>query len=171
MLMVVSAAAIGGFSVYLKRRAKSLESDNQKQFAAALPYRSLFEPTGEEIRAFEREEIAANQGKTSENARLLTAKKLEKVEECRKIWRVSPDKRTTVKLLRLASESEMAQTFSAIAEDIIKVWRENRIVNLTADNLADLLDSHLRTLPQQERTAGALFWLKREIMSLRAGSE
>jgi len=67
----------------------------------------------------------------------------------------------------LASESENAKIFSEISENVIKLWRENRIENLEARDLADLLDSHFRTLPQQERTSGELFWLREEIENLR----
>ncbi|MGI8639179.1 MAG: hypothetical protein ACR2MG_04425 [Pyrinomonadaceae bacterium] len=171
MVIAVGVSAVVGFSVYLKRRPKSLKSDNQTQFAELPPNRSLFTPADEEIRAFEREENAAMQAKEREEARRLAAEKIEKVHDCEKIWRISPDKRKTIELLRLSSESENAETFSKIAESVIKVWCEKQIENLTADDLADLLDSHLRTLPQQERTSGAIFWLKQEITDLRLKSE
>ena len=162
---------IFGFSVFLKSRRKSLETNNSKQFDDAPPYRSLFEPDEAEIRAIEAKNNAKRQAKEREEARHLASEKIEKVEDYQKIWRVSPDKNKTVELLRLASESENADTFSETAENVIEIWRENRIENLTAEDLADLLDSHLRTLPQQERTAGALFWLKQEIAELRRKSE
>lgn len=162
---------IFGFSVFLKSRRKSLGTNNFKQFDDAPPYRSLFEPDEAEIRAIEAENNAERWAKEREEARHLAAEKIEKVEDYQKKWRVSPDKKKTVELLRLASESENADTFSETAENVIKIWRENRIENLTADNLADLLDSHLKTLPQQERTSGAIFVLKQEITKLRESSE
>ena len=171
MVIVVGTAAVLGFSAFLKRRTKSLKHNNQSQFSEPPPYHNLFAPTDEENRALEREENSQIRAKEREDLRRLAAEKIEKAENFRRDWRTSPDKRKTIELLRLASESENADVFSAVAEDIIKIWRENRIENLTADNLADLLDSHLKTLPQQERTAGALFWLKREIMSLRAADQ
>ncbi len=171
MVIVVGTAAVIGFSVYLKRRTKSLKHKNQQQFSELPPHQSLFAPTDEEIRALEREEIAANRAKESEESRRSAAEKIEKVEVCRVNWRTSPDTRKTVELLRLASEAENAGVFSDVADDITKVWRENKIENLTADNLADLLDSHLKTLPQQERTSGAIFVLKQEITKLRESSE
>jgi hypothetical protein len=171
MVIAVGVSAVVGFSVYLKRRAKSLKSDNQTQFAELPPNRSLFAPTDEEIRLFNRKEDAEIQAKEREEARRLASEKIKKVHDCEKDWRVSPDKRKTIELLRLASELENAKTFSEIAESVIKIWREKQIENLTADDLADLLDSHLRTLPQQERTSGAIFWLKQEITNLRSESE
>lgn len=171
MVIVVGATTILGFSVYLKRRPKSLESNNQTIFDDVPQYRSLFAPTDEEIRQSELEESSARQAKEAEEARRLAAEKTGKVQECEKDWRTTPNRRNTVELLRLASESENAETFSKTAESIIKVWRGKRLQDLTGDDLADLLDSHLRTLPQQERTSGAIFWLKQEITKLREKSE
>ena len=171
MVIVVGATTILGFSVYLKRRTKSLESNNQTNFDDVPPYRSLFAPTDEEIRQSELEENAARLAKETEEARRLAGEKIEKIHECEKDWRVAPDRRKTVELLRLASESENAKIFSETAEGVIESWRENQLQDLTGDDLADLLDSHLRTLPQQERTSGAIFWLKQEIINLREKSE
>ena len=170
MLIVVGVTAVVGFSVYLKRRTTSLNSDNQTKFIEP-PYRSLFAPTDEEVCQFELEENAERQAKEREETRRLAAERIEKVQECEKYWRAAPDRRKTIELLRLASESEDAKTFSEAAESVIKVWRVNQLQDLTGDDLADLLDSHLRTLPQQERTSGAIFWLKQEIKNLREKSE
>lgn len=171
MLIVVSVTAVVGFSVYLKRRSKSLENFNSKQFADVLPPRSLFAPTDEEIRAFERAEKAEILAEENEKMRLLAVMKIEKAKDFQNNWRVSPDKSKTIELLKIASEAADAEKFSEIAENVIQVWRENRINNLNAADLAVLLDSHLKTLPQQERTSGALFWLKEEIKNLRKESE
>ncbi len=162
---------IVGFSVFLKSRRKSLETNEPKQFADSPPYRSLFEPDDEEIRAIERREKAETLAKESEQTRLSAMEKVEKAENHLKTWRVSPDKSQTAELLKLASETENANSFSEIAENVIQVWRENKISNLNAADLADLLDSHFRILSQQERTSGALFWLKEEIKNLRDESE
>ena len=171
MVIVVGVTTVVGFSFYLKRRTKSLKAVNQVQFSEPPPYQSLFSPTSEEIRALEREEIAKTQAKERDELRRLAANKVEKAEECREIWRTSPDKPKTIEMLRLAAASESAEIFSGAAENVIKVWRENKIENLNADDLADLLDSHLKTLPQQERTSGAMFVLKKEIANLRVKSE
>lgn len=56
MIIVVGAAAVLGFSFYLKRRTKRLKGENQKQFAEPPPYRSLFEPTEKELENFQKEE-------------------------------------------------------------------------------------------------------------------
>jgi hypothetical protein len=94
--------------------------------------------------------------------------KAEKISEFEKAWSAAPDRKRTIELLFLAAQSENAKIFSEVSESVLNLWRENRIENLTAHDLADLLDSHFRILPQQERTSGAIFWLKKEIERLRA---
>ena len=109
--------------------------------------------------------------KEREEARRLAEEKQEKVYEMEKNWRVSPDKKATAGILFAASELGHAKIYGEIAESVIKIWREDKIENLSARDLADLLDSHFRILPQQERTSGAIFWLREEIENLRLKSE
>ena len=175
MVIVVGSTAVLGFSFYLKLRAKSLASHHPKQFDESNPPRSLFAPDAEELRSIELEEEKRSAAKLSAEARRLEAeekaRKEENVLEFRERWQAAPDKKATIELLRAAAMSESAGTFSDMAETVIELWRENRIENLTAPDLADLLDSHLRILPQQERLSGAVFWIKREIENLRQKSE
>ncbi len=78
-----------------------------------------------------------------------------------------PTKENTIELFRLAVESESAEIFSQTAENVIQVWRTGKLKSLTANDLAQLAESHLWLLPQEERTLGAVFWLKQEIADLR----
>ena len=171
VVTTVGVSMVAGFSFYLKSRTKRLSLKNQPQFNdEPPPFRSLFAPDDDEIRASEQAKSAELTAKNTEDVRLLAAKKVQAVRDFREIWKREPNKMNTVGLFRLAANSENAETFSETAETVIEFWRENKIANLSAGDLADLLDSHLVTLPQQERTAGALFWLRREIMSLRAAA-
>ena len=112
MVIVVGTAAVVGFYFFLKRRtARILESHNRKQFTDAPPYRSLFEPDDEEIRALKAAEIAENSAKDREDARRLATEKTEKIRACENVWRAAPDKRGTVELLRLAAEAGQAEIF------------------------------------------------------------
>ena len=179
MVIVVGSTAVLGFSFYLKRRAKSLGSYNPKQFDESMPPRSLFAPDAKELQIIELENEKRRTAKDSAEARLLKAEekakkeaeKAENVRACRERWQTAPDRKTTIELLRISAESGNAEIFSETAESVIELWRENKIENLTAPDLADLLDSHFRLLPQQERTSGAIFWVKREIENLRSRSE
>ncbi len=172
LVITVGALSVIGFAFYLKRRNKSLETNNPKQFIdEPPPYRSLFASTDEEIHAQKRAESAAREAKTADAVRQTAAEKIEAVRGFRQIWIASPTKQNTLELFRFAAESGRAEIFSETAETVIEFRRENKVSHLTAHNLADLLDSHLRILPQQERLSGAIFWIRREIENLRRESE
>ena len=170
MVLVVGASAAIGF--YVKRQVvKSLNENNSNQINELPPYRSLFEPTDEELHALEREEKLKLEAKKEEELRQVLAEKIERVYKFQAVWLTEPSKRNTVELLRLASESESAKTFSEMVESVLKIWDDKKLVDLTANDLANLIESHLRILPPQERTSGKLFWLKQEIQSLSTKSE
>jgi hypothetical protein len=169
ILVVLSAVAM--LAILAKRRnSKLLEQNPPKNFEVE-NYRPLFAPTEDELRAAAREEKAAIEAKKADDARRMLVEKSEKVTEFARQWRLAPDRKRTIELLFLASGAESARLFSEISENVIKLWRENRIENLEARDLADLLDSHFRILPQQERTSGAGFWLKEAIERLRKSEE
>lgn len=171
IVIVVGISAVVAFSIYFKSRNKSLDSTNQKQFDEPPPYRPLFVPTDEEIRVLEHEEEVKKETQRTKAERNFTFEKAEAVREFEKIWRGKPTKQNTIELLRLAAESGNAEIFSQTAENVIQVWNHEQAGGLSKKDLADLLDSHLRILPQQERFSGAIFWLKREIENLRRKSE
>jgi hypothetical protein len=171
MIIAVGAVAtVLGLSFYLKRRTHSLAAINRQQFDESPP-RSLFEPDADELRSIERENEKHLLAKIVAQERHLKAEKVENVRLFQEKWQNAPDKKTTAELLSVAARSESAEIFSEISESVIEMWRAGGIENLTAPDLADLLDSHFRFLPQQERTSGAIFWVKREITKLRSRSE
>lgn len=170
-IIAVGALSVLGFALYLKRRKKSLETTNPKQFDEPPQYRSLFAPTDEETRAFEREEKAKIEAERQASEQKAALEQAENVRRHEEIWRSEPTTQNAAELFRLAVESGSAEIFSQTAENVIQVWRNGQAGDLSKENLADLLDSHLRTLPQQERLSGAIFWIKREIENLRRESE
>lgn len=171
MVIAIGVFAVIGFSVYLKRRAKSLKSENQKQFREPPVFRSLFELTNEEILAFEREEKVEAEVNRREEVRRVLAEKAEKARGFQKVWQNLPDRKNTAEMLRLAAESESGKVFSEAAENVIKVFRDGRIEDLAFEDLIRLLESHFWLLPKKERTSGVSFWLKQEIAGLRQSSE
>ena len=172
MVIVVGVTAVAGFSFYLKRRNQRLNSPkNHKQFDGPPPYRSLFEPSEKEICGFARLEMERLQRSANETRQQSVGEKTEKVFAFQAEWQLAPSRRKTIELLRLTVLCENAEIFFQISQSVIELQRENKIENLTARDLADLLDSHFRTLPQQERTSGIGFRLKEEIAELRLKSE
>ena len=165
--ILVVLSTVVAFAVYAKRRNSNLLEQNPPKNLEAPNYRPLFAPTEDELRAQTREEKLRAEAKLAEEARRILVEKAEKVSEFEKTWANAPDRKKTIELLFLAAASENAKIFSEISENVIKLWRETRIENLEARDLADLLDSHFRILPQQERISGVLFWLREEIQNLR----
>ncbi len=167
ILVVLSAAVL--IAVFrVKRRNSNLLEEYPSKNLIAEDFRPLFEPDENEIRAFERDEKKQLKAKTDEEKRLLSIQKAEKVREFREFWEMSPTRRNTVQLLHLAAESESGKIYSETAEKIISLWQADEIEDLTADNLAHILESHFWLLPNEERTPGVSFWLKQEIAGLRS---
>lgn len=166
-ILVVLSAVIA-ISVLLKTQTnrKTLSSDNPKEIEPP-QFRSLFAPNEEEIRALEREEKTLIAAQKDEEAKRVSAEKLEKVRKFQEIWILSPDKKNTIELIYLAAGSESGKIFSEIAESVVKLWQAKKIEDFSGDDLAQILESHFWLLPNEERTSGVSFWLKQEIAGLR----
>lgn len=170
--ILVALSAVITISVLLLARKyrKSLISHIPEQIEPPHP-RSLFEPDEEEIRAREREEKTKIESLKAEEIRRISAQKAEKVREFREFWEIAPQRRSTVHLLHLAAQTENGKIFSETAETVIQHWQANKIEDLKAEQLAQILESHFWLLPNEERTSGVAFWLKQEIAGLRRSSE
>jgi len=171
--IIFTLIAVSGVLLTLrrKRQRRLLQTENYRPFNEPPTARSLFEPTDEDLRAFKRAEDERLRAKKAEEIRLLEEAKITRGREYEAVWHASPDVQKTGELIRLAAESENALFFSEISQTVIKLWREKGIENLSARDLTELLNSHFRLLPQQERISGAMFRLKEEIADLRSQSE
>lgn len=155
----------------LSKSRKTLNSSEIKEIQETKLFRSLFELDEEELRALEREERTRLNTLEEQKREDLLVEKTERVYEFQKIWIGEPNRKNTVGLITLVSQSENGKLFFETAQNVLNFWKENRIGNLSAKDLADLLESHFQTLPQQERASGASFRLKEEIAELRLKSE
>ncbi|MET0753303.1 MAG: hypothetical protein ABWZ66_08010 [Pyrinomonadaceae bacterium] len=169
ILVVISAVIT--ISVILKTRKDRnfLTSEFPKQ-VESMQFRGLFEPDEAEIRALEREEKARIEAEKAEELRRVFAQKAEKLREFQEFWEMSPNRRNTVQLISLAAQTESGNLFSETAETAIEHWKANKIEDLSATNLAQILESHFWLLPNEERTSGVSFWIKQEIAGLRGSS-
>ena len=163
ILFVVSA--IVSLAVWLKGRNPNRLTE-KKQPILSNNYRSLFAPSEEELRVSVREETLQIEAKKRDEARQLIVEKISRVKNLCEIWRTNPTKLNTIDLLRLAAESESAELFQAIVEDVLKTWKANQINGLSLADLIQLVESHFWLLPTQERTSGTKFWLKEELAKL-----
>ena len=144
-----------------------LLEENQRRSLAAENYRPLFEPTDEDMRQFEADEKAQLAAKQAYDDRHISEKKLVNLENFRQTWRESLNRVTTIELLYRASQTESGVAYSETVRIVMEAWRFGKIFDLTADDLAQLLDSHFWLLPTHERTPGVSFRIQQEIADLR----
>jgi hypothetical protein len=163
ILVVVSTAC--SLAVLFKNR--QTKTPDTHRIVEPPPYRSLFAPSEEEIRAFERAEATRLETQARENERRRDAEKIDRAREFQNTWRDRPDRQNSLRLLRLAAESGDGPVFAEAAGALLESAYENTLTCFSKQELAELLDSHFRLLPQQERTPGAIFRLKEEIAELR----
>lgn len=168
LTILVVLSAVVSIAVWLKvqKNRQTLSTNNPKELEPP-KFRSLFEPDKAEIRALEREEKAKETAKKQAEVIQLLEEKSEKVREFQTIWRVLPDKKNTIELIKIASQSESGEIYSTVATEILECWKEGKLVDLSAENLADILESHFWLLPNEQRTSGIKFGLHQELAGLR----
>ncbi|CAN5536339.1 hypothetical protein BH10ACI1_BH10ACI1_14910 [soil metagenome] len=169
ILVVLSAVVSIAVLLKVQQNRRTLSTNNPKKLEPPI-YRSLFEPSEAEIRAFEVEEKAKETAKKSEELSQILAGKSKKVCEFQKIWRTLPNKKNTIGFIQIASQSENGEIYSAVAGEILEYWKDAKIVDLTAHELAKMLDSHFWLLSNEQRTSGVKYWLNHEIAGLRRSS-
>jgi hypothetical protein len=163
-----------GFVFYLKNRGLSASRDQQINLYPPDPasYRPLFAPSEEELRAVEKAEANAENLRAQKDERAAAEKELiDRMESARSLlaeWSEAPDRKRLGEVFLAAADVKSAEFYSEISTNVIQVWKNEKIAGLTAADLAALLDSHLRLLPQQELDSGSLFWLRQEVAALRA---
>jgi hypothetical protein len=172
LLIAVLACIAAAFLLVRYTNRQSLPSSETNRYKPIEPenLRPLFAPTDADLRAREQEQAEREAAK--ERA-LADAEKVEQEARLRRLisaWRTSPDRQNTIDLLVRATETSEAEIMAEVAEEIIRVFNKQGIGGLSPGELAALLDSHCRLLPQTERGSGALFWVKEEIAALRSRS-
>jgi hypothetical protein len=157
-------------AIYVVLAIKNFNPSGNRKLFNPKNFRGLFQPTEKELRALEKAEKEAESTKTEEAKRLELQEKISKVDEFTSIWRDSPSRRNTIEILYLASQSGVEQVYSQVANSILEFWNQDKIETLSADDLAQLLESHYWLIPAENRTSGVNFGLNQEIASLRLKS-
>ena len=144
---------------------------SDKQFISAGPpmnARPLFEPTEAELRQnadyIEAKRIAESEYHSN-------AKNRADVDAALIDWRKFRDSKKVVELLRVTAESGLDGDFPRAAQEILDFFRVYGIDGLANDDMVALIDSHIRLLSTQERSSGAIFWLKQEVAKLRTEND
>jgi hypothetical protein len=164
VLALIAAAAL--LVRYSKRQSIQPLNSNSFNSLPSGNLRPLFEPTEDELREVEQEKRELEK---AEEKKRIEAARDDREREIRRLlsaWRSSPNRQNTADLLKAAADMGEADLFSEVSTEIIKVFSEHGVGGLSPGELAALIDSHCRLLPQAERSSGALFWLKEEIAGL-----
>ena len=146
-----------------------LENEHRHAIGAG-DYRPLFAPTDEDLRKADADEKSRLSAKKADDERLGLEEKLADLDNLRQNWRESPDRAAAIELLYRASQTENGEAYVNTAIIVLEVWQGGKISDLTADDLAHLLDSHFWLLPTHERTPGVSFRIQQEIAGLRRRS-
>jgi hypothetical protein len=163
LFVLVAAVAV---TVFVKRRIeRDLIESNQPKNLMDTNLRPLFAADVEEVRG---SEAADGDIVEAEVVNDDQEKKLAKLEELRQAWGANPDKRNTIELLAAAAETGVGEMYAGVAGEVAGRFRKRELTEISAADLADLLETHLWLLPPKERMSGEGFLVKQEISELRA---
>jgi len=82
-------------------------------------------------------------------------------------WKNSPNRNSTAKALHFAALSDDATLYRETVEDAIRLWREEKLSDLTATELRALFDGEFWVLSSRPRSSGAGFVLKQTLADAR----
>jgi hypothetical protein len=176
LAMVIAAGLLIAFGISFYLNSRQISAPEDQRYITGTPnLRPLFAPSADDVR--EQEHIAREaekelgREKEREAHRQELSEKVARAKDFQAVWQGAPERSSAGELFRLAAMTGSVETYSEISKNVIQIWHDKKIAGLTAAELAGLLDSHLRLLPQQEMASGALFWLKQEIAALRNEAE
>ncbi len=78
-----------------------------------------------------------------------------------------PGNQTLIETLRIAALSDDAAAYQRAIEAAIGLWRREKLPDVSADTLNELIESHFWTLAPGARESGAGFLLKRTLVEVR----
>ncbi|HEY0764519.1 MAG TPA: hypothetical protein VGD61_19235 [Pyrinomonadaceae bacterium] len=82
-------------------------------------------------------------------------------------WKDSPDRHSTAKMLHLAALSDDAETYRQAVELALNSWRNDKLPNLSAEELHSLINGEYWVLSSNTRSSGAGFVLKRTLATAK----
>ena len=159
-LLVLAAAAV----IVIAKRQISLSEAPAPRNLNGENLRPLFAPDEDQLA---RDERARADISAKEEERLEAEERLANFNEFRQTWRESPARTNTVELLLRASQMQSGQLYQATVDELL----HTHPVGISAEEIADLVESHFWLLPQTERTPGITFTINRELAALRSGSK
>jgi len=145
--------------------------DAQPEVNAPAPFPTtpqvITEPVMTEVRTAptESQENEAQSAKQAESGATEAEHRAKKEEAIRFIesWPVSPDRKSTAKMLHLAATADDADTYCRAVEVALNIWLNSGIPDLSAAELQNLFNSEFWLLSNGTRSSGAGFVLKQTL--------
>jgi len=166
MLFLIAVLAVFAtaflLQLFLRRQTRSLPAPPARTLETT-HLRPLFEPDAGELKRqadeAEAREIAKREYQAKAGIRA-------EIDAAVNAWREHRDRRSVIELLRVTSESGRDGDLVRAAQEIVEFHGDTGITGLTDNDVAALIDSHLRLVSPNERGSGAYFWLKQEVARL-----
>ncbi len=83
------------------------------------------------------------------------------------LWRKSPNRNMTLKALHFAALSDNAELYCTAVEEVLALWRDGRMPDISPDELRTLFDGEFWILSAHSRSSGAGFVLKQTLADAR----
>jgi hypothetical protein len=172
MLTLLIFIVIAAGAAYILSRSHQTPKVIDKGYKPnAENFRSLFEPTDDELRELDRSMALRSAQLRFDEAEAELQRRIGDLDRFSSVWGEVTSKQNTLELITLASRTESGKIYLETAKQVIHKWREGQIAGLSAGDLAQLLESQYWLLPVAERTSGVNFSLKDEIAGLHRMSE
>ncbi len=159
---------VAALAILAKRLTRpNLQAGERPYLNTAENFRPLFAPSEDALRADELEAAARVEAEKDEEDDRRAKQKLANFDEFRQTWRTSANRTNTIELLYQGSQSADGKIYLEVCDDVLKAWKAGTLADLSADDLAQIIESHFWLIPANERTPGVSFRLKEEIAGLR----
>jgi hypothetical protein len=165
-ILVLAAAASAFIYFFIKDNSeRRLVSGDLRSLPETTNLRPLFAPSDDELRA---KSAAAERQAEIEDERFnddIGRKRLAEFRNRLRGWQTAPDTAKIGDLLELARID--GDSYAVAAETITKEFLNGRVNGISADGLAQMLESHSWLLPDEERGPAISFRIKEAIRELR----
>jgi hypothetical protein len=166
LIILCLIAAASAATLYLRRTKLSSEMLGRQTLSGAENFRPLFEPSKTELQEKERLLMLEKQAEADRQKQLINSEYERELAD----WIASPNRSQTILLLSNAAKSENEHIYVKACKEVLRIWRAGSVDDLSANDLAQLMESHYWLIPAEKRTPGASFLIKEEIAGLRRGS-
>jgi hypothetical protein len=82
-------------------------------------------------------------------------------------WKLSPSRHATAQMLHLCALAGDAALYQQAIETTLRYWQEQKLSDMTAEELTRLIESEFWLIPSTARNSGAGFLLKRKLATVR----